>query len=645
MNQVLRSNIIGGAGNMISTESTSLKDDLYLAVNGHWLRKAVIPKDYPRVGTFPNLFFDVEKKLRSDLNDFVSGNETIQNKVILQAVKLYDMALELKGSTAIKNDLNKIINMHELKNLNDELKFYFENDFPLPLIAEVHENMKDNSQKALYVAGAKLILPDKSYYSANNLTGKQLLNFYSQTARDLLTKLGYDTIFISQTVEAALRFDRRLVPMVKSSEEWADYSRIYNPISFVDFGKKSNYMDLQSMVKSLIGDEPKQVIIGEPRYFDHLNELVNDSTFDEIKAWMLVSFLMKNADLIDEPSRQIVSRYKSQLMGISGVEKREKYACRLTTSLFSEPIGIYYGKKHFGEDAKKDVLNMVKKIIDTYKKRLTQNKWLSEITKKNAILKLDKMIIKIGYPEKLDLLYNRFVIDTEKSLYENVRHIRILEVKNMFEQYHKPFDRSKWNISGYEVNASYNPSANDITFPAAILQRPFYGLKQTVSQNYGGIGSVIAHEISHAFDNNGAKFDELGNMKNWWTPKDYENFQSLTQKMIDQFDGISYMGKKVDGSLVVSENIADVGGLACALEVAKSEPKFNCKVFFVNWALNWRIKSTKQINEMLLSVDVHSPAPLRCNIIAQEMDDLYKAFDIKKTDGMWLDKTQRLNIW
>ena len=642
---MLRSNIIGGAGNVISTESTSLKDDLYLAVNGHWLRKAVIPKDYPRVGTFPNLFFNVEKNLRSDLNDFLSGTETIQDKVILQAVKLYEMALELKESTVIKNDLEKINNMRNLDDLSNELKFYIKNDFILPLIIEVHENMKNNSQRAVYAAGAKLILPDKTYYDAGNSTGKRLLGLYSQVAKDLLIKLGYDTTFVSQTVEAALKFDRRLLPIVKSPEEWTDYSKIYNSVSFVNFGKKSDYINLQSTIKDLTGDKPKQIIVGEPRYFNHFNELVNNDTFDEVKAWMLVSFLMKNADLIDEDSRQIVGQYKSALMGIDGVEKREKYACRLTTTLFSEPIGIFYGKKHFGQDAKKDVLNMVEKIVDTYKKRLTQNKWLSEITKKNAILKLDKMIVKIGYPEKLDSLYNKFTIDTGKSLYENVRHLRILEVQNMFEQYYEPFDRSKWNISGYEVNASYNPSANDITFPAGILQRPFYNLKQTVSQNYGGIGSVIAHEISHAFDNNGAKFDELGNMRNWWTPKDYENFQSLTQKMIDQFDGISYMGKKVNGALVVSENIADVGGLACALEVAKAQPNFNSKVFFVNWALNWRIKSTKQVNEMLLSVDVHSPAPLRCNIIAQDMDDLYKAFDIKKTDGMWLDKTQRLNIW
>lgn len=645
MNQVLSSNIIGGAGSMISTESTSLKDDLYLAVNGRWLRTAVIPGDYPRVGTFPNLFFDVEKNLRNDLNDFMSGNETIQNKVILQAVKLYDMALGLRGSTVIKNDLEKINNMHNLKDLNNKLKFYFKNDFPLPLIAEVHGNMKDNSQKAFYVAGAKLILPDKSYYDADNSTGKQLLSRYSQAAKDLLIKLGYNTTFTSQTVELALRFDRRLLPIVKSPKGWADYPKIYNPISFVDFGKKSNYIDLQSMTRSLIDDEPKQIIIGEPRYFNHLNELINDDTFDEVKAWMLVSFLMKNADLIDEPSRQIISQYRNELLGINGVEKREKYACRLTTSLFSEPIGIYYGKKYFGEDAKKNVHGMVKKIINTYKKRLMKNEWLSEDTRKNAILKLDKMVVKVGYPEKIDPLYDRFIINNEETLYENVRRLRGIEVQNMFEQYHRPFDRSKWNMSGYEVNASYNPSTNDITFPAAILQRPFYDLKQTVSQNYGGIGSVIAHEISHAFDNNGANFDELGNMKNWWTQRDYKRFQSLTQKMIDQFDGISYMGRKVNGALVVNENIADVGGLACALEVAKSEPNFNCKVFFVNWALNWRIKSTKQINEMLLSVDVHSPAPLRCNIIAQDMDDLYKAFDIKKTDGMWLDKTQRLNIW
>ncbi|WP_334340299.1 M13 family metallopeptidase [Companilactobacillus sp. HBUAS56275] len=638
-------NVVGGAGNVTGAESVDFKDNLYLAVNGDWQRKAVIPKDYPRVGTFPNLFFDVEKKLRADFNNFVSGDESIQNKIIAQAVKLYKMALETKGSTDIKTDLQKMISMNNLTDLNNGLKYFFENDFVLPLIIDVHEDMKDNSQKAFYVGGARLFLPDKSYYDAGNESGERLLKLYAKSANELLTKLGYDSDFISKTIKEAFEFDQSLVPVVKSSEEWADYPKIYNPISFAEFGEKSDYLDLQTMTQELVTDSPKQIIVGEPRYFEHFNELVNDDTFENVKSWMIVSFLMKNAELIDENCRQIVSQYKNALMGINELEKREKYAYHLTISLFSEPIGIFYGKKYFGGNAKKDVNSMVRKIINTYKKRLTSNNWLSEATKQHAILKLDKMEIKIGYPEKVDPLYSEFTINTDKSLYENVRHLKSLIAQDMFKQYHKPFDRSKWNMPGYEVNASYGSSANDITFPAAVLQKPFYSLDQTASQNYGGIGSVIAHEISHSFDNNGARFDESGNMNNWWTKQDYDNFQTLTQKMIDQFEGIPYLDQKINGTLVVSENIADVGGLACTLEVAKAEKDFDGKKFFINWALNWRIKSTKQIDEMLLSVDVHSPAPLRCNVIAQDMNDLYEVFDIKETDGMWLDPDKRVNIW
>jgi Predicted metalloendopeptidase len=170
-------------------------------------------------------------------------------------------------------------------------------------------------------------------------------------------------------------------------------------------------------------------------------------------------------------------------------------------------------------------------------------------------------------------------------------------------------------------------------------------LKQLSSENYGGIGAVIAHEISHAFDNNGAQFDEYGNMNNWWTKDDFAKFKVLTQKMIDQFDGIPYAGGKVNGKLVVSENVADGGGLRCALEAAKTEDDYDVKKFFINWARVWRLKATQQFNELLLSTDVHSPGPLRANVQAQNMDEFYDAFDIKESDGMWLDKDKRVNIW
>lgn len=200
-------------------------------------------------------------------------------------------------------------------------------------------------------------------------------------------------------------------------------------------------------------------------------------------------------------------------------------------------------------------------------------------------------------------------------------------------------------MPGHLVNACYDPQRNDITFPAAILQAPFYSLQQTSSENYGGAGAVIAHEISHAFDNNGAQFDEFGNMNNWWTDDDYAKFKQLTQKMIDEFEGIPYAGGKVNGTLVVSENIADVAGLRCAIEAAKLEPDYDPQAFFINWTKTWQFKGTQELVDRYLATDVHAPEPLRANVQAQNLDEFYTAFDVKPGDGMWLDPDKRVSIW
>ncbi len=200
-------------------------------------------------------------------------------------------------------------------------------------------------------------------------------------------------------------------------------------------------------------------------------------------------------------------------------------------------------------------------------------------------------------------------------------------------------------MPGHLVNACYDPSRNDITFPAAILQAPFYALSQSDSQNLGGIGAVIAHEISHGFDNNGAQFDEFGNLSDWWQPEDYDHFKVLTQEMIDQFDGLETEAGPVNGKLVVSENIADAGGLAAALETAKGLDDTDLKAFFTNWAEVWRMKARKQYMQLLLSIDVHAPAKLRANVQVQNLEDWYTTFDVKPGDGMYLAPDKRITIW
>lgn len=325
--------------------------------------------------------------------------------------------------------------------------------------------------------------------------------------------------------------------------------------------------------------------------------------------------------------------------------KQKKFAYYLASGTFDQVVGDYYGRKYFGETAKNDVHQMVEKMIGVYQHRLANNTWLSKKTRDKAILKLSKLGIQVGYPDKIDPLYQKLHVNPDESLLTNVLAITRVVRENLFAKWNKPVDRNQWEMSAATVNAYYHPFRNIIVFPAAILQAPFYSLKQSSSENYGGIGSVIAHEISHAFDNNGALFDEYGNLNNWWTAEDSAHFRSLAQKMVTEFDGIEYVGQKVNGKLTVSENIADGGGLSCALEAAKSEGDADMTAFFINWTTIWRMKATRQYMQLLLSIDVHAPAKLRANVQVQNLPEFYETFGIKPGDAMYVAPDKRVNIW
>lgn len=291
---------------------------------------------------------------------------------------------------------------------------------------------------------------------------------------------------------------------------------------------------------------------------------------------------------------------------------------------------------------------MIEKMISVYKDRLEKNNWLSDTTRKKAIIKLDKLGVQVGYPDQIPALYTKYHTVTQEeggTLLSNALAFSKIELKERFGRWNQPVDRTEWEMSADTVNAYYHPFRNVIVFPAAILQAPFYSLEQSSSANYGGIGAVIAHEISHAFDNNGALFDEYGNLNNWWTEEDLAHFQEKAQAMIEEFDGLSFADGTVNGKLTVSENIADAGGLSCALEAAKTEADHSLADFFVSWATIWRTKAKKEYQQLLLQIDVHAPAKLRANIQPQNLMEFYETFAITEKDAMYLPPEKRVHIW
>ena len=627
-----------------------IKDDLYEAVNGEWLKTAKIPDDKPATGGFNDLVDDIDKQLMDDFDAYAAGKEKSDDSRFNEMIKLYRLAKKFDwrkkvGPQPLKRMLASVENLNSYEDYQSQWKNWILAGMPSPISFDIDADMKNATVYALFASSPSLILPDKSYYEAEKKAQHdQLLQLWSSMVEALMDKLGYSKEEAKKIIDDAIKFDALLAPNVKSAEEAADYSKMYNPQTVAELAGATDQLDIAAIIKQLVGEEPEKVIVTEPEYFKALNKILQDN-FELFKNWALIRVIRENASYLDDEMREINGRYGRALSGSKKPVSQRKFAFYLARDMFSQVAGDYYGKKYFGPQAKADVHHMVEQMIKVYKGRLTNNQWLSKDTRDKAILKLDKLGIQVGYPDKIPALYDQFKVDEEESLIANLNQLIVTANKELFSRWNTPVDRMRWEMSAATVNAYYHPFKNIIVFPAAILQAPFYSLKQSSSQNYGGIGAVIAHEISHAFDNNGSLFDEFGNLNNWWTDEDSAHFKQLAQKMIDEFDGIPFAGQKVNGKLTVSENIADAGGLSCALEAAKTEADFNAQEFFINWATIWRMKATEQYMQLLLSIDVHAPQKLRANIQAENLDDFYTAFDIKPGDEMYRAPEDRVHIW
>ena len=627
-----------------------IKDDLYEAVNGGWLKTAKIPDDKPATGGFNDLVNEIDKQLMDDFDAYATGKEKSDDSRFNEMIKLYRLAKKFDwrkkvGPQPLKRMLVSVENLNSYEDYQSQWKNWILAGMPSPISFDIDADMKNATVYALFASSPSLILPDKSYYEAEKKAQyDQLLQLWSSMVEALMDKLGYSKEEAKKIIDDAIKFDALLAPNVKSAEEAADYSKMYNPQTVSELASATDQLDIAAIIKQLVGEEPEKVIVTEPEYFKALNKILQDN-FELFKNWALIRVIRENASYLDDEMREINGRYGRALSGSKKPVSQRKFAFYLARDMFSQVAGDYYGKKYFGPQAKADVHHMVEQMIKVYRGRLTNNQWLSKDTRDKAILKLDKLGIQVGYPDKIPALYDQFKVDEEESLIANLNQLTVTANKELFSRWNKPVDRMRWEMSAATVNAYYHPFKNIIVFPAAILQAPFYSLKQSSSQNYGGIGAVIAHEISHAFDNNGSLFDEFGNLNNWWTDEDSAHFKQLAQKMIEEFDGIPFAGQKVNGKLTVSENIADAGGLSCALEAAKTEADFNAQEFFINWATIWRMKATEQYMQLLLSIDVHAPQKLRANIQAENLDDFYRAFDIKPGDEMYRAPEDRVHIW
>ena len=631
-------------------EKVRIQDDLYTYVNQAKLEELVIPDDMPMTGGFATLSTDVEKLMIGEFNAMCQSG-TYPNEYLERACTLFLLAKDVKrknkhGVKPALKHLSVLKKLGSLRSFNLRAKELLLRDIAMPLSIMVEPNMKDTTHHCVMIQGPGVILPDASYYKEGKEQQRDmLLGMWSGFAKQVLLLAGHSEEESDVLIRDTLAFDALVAKYVKTSEEWSEYVKMYNPMKTGRVAGMVKPLNLKKLLTDLFGFLPEEIIVAEPRYFKHFKEVFNQENFEAYKSWAYVTTLMGSCILLSEQLRDLGGAFRRALSGIAANSSPEKFAYQLASGMFSEPVGLYYGEKYFGEEAKKDITEIVRQIVATYQKRIAENDFLEQATKDKAILKLSKMGLKLAYPDRVEEIYSKLVFDKRKSLFDIVTSLRRIRLEENLTKLGKEVDRTHWAMPGHMVNACYDPFVNDITFPAAILQPPFYSIHQTRSENLGGIGAVIGHEISHAFDSNGAKCDELGNLNNWWTKADERKFNKKVAAMIRQFDGIQLPWGTVNGKFTVSENIADNGGMAVTLDIMSQTEGASFEEYFANWARVWCQKAKPEYQALLLQVDVHGPCCLRANMPPRNFPEWYTAFGVKKTDGMYLAPSKRVVIW
>jgi putative endopeptidase len=628
-----------------------IKSNFYEAVNGEWLEKAVIPGDQPSVSAFLELHLGIEKTLMKLTSKWEKDPSSL-NDNLKKFIKLYKMTKDFDkrnelGTKPFELILNKINKLNSLKDLEAAYYDFTLESIEMPFGVSVMQDFMNSNNQILYFGAADLFLPDTSYYKDENQKA-QLICLFTMTTKQLLSLYGFSPEEADKLITEALAFDELLVPVTKSSVEKADYVKMYNPVKKAEVLKLTKNFDLTGNLEALVKQPVEQLIITNLDFINAFDEIMTEDNFEIIKSWMIVNSAHTFASQLTDEIRIAGGAFMRALMGTKEAQSKDKFAFYQAYNPFSQVVGLYYGETYFGPVAKEDVKTMVHEMIGVYQERIAGNTWLNDKTKEKAIKKLSTLSVHVGYPDELPPYYDNFDIKSYEEgsdlIQEKLKMNRIINLYD-FSKYNKEPNRNIWGMPASMVNAYYNPTNNQIVFPAAILQEPYYSLKQSPSENYGGIGAVMAHEISHAFDNNGAKFDETGSLNNWWTDEDLEAFNKKAQDMIALFEGVETGYGKCNGELTVSENIADSGGLRCALEASRKNSNHNFDDFFRNWARVWRMKSSDEYNKLLLTVDVHGPSILRANMQLSNLPEFHEFYGITEKDQMYLQEDKMVSIW
>ncbi|WP_408058698.1 M13 family metallopeptidase [Undibacterium rivi] len=640
-------------------KSVKPQEDFYRHVNGTWLKNAQIPSDRSSAGAF----MDLREAVVPRLHAIIDGLAKAKNASGSDAQKISDLyasfmdmkSIEAAGLKPLQADFAKIDALTDKKQIPALMAWLNRISVTAPYDIQVHQDNKDSTKYVLDIGQSGLALPDRDYYlKDDDAKLKDTRAKYLKHIETMLTMSGDKEA--AKNAAAILAFETELAKVQWTKVDLRDPIKAYNKVEISKINELTAGYDWNAYLKELgVTGKIDYVIVGQPSYLVGMNKVLQETSLDSIKAyfkWHLLSSVA--SQLPKQYSDENFAFFSKTLRGVPEQEIRWKRGVRLVDSGMGESLGKLYVTKYFPADSKAKMEKLVANLLLAYKESIDTLDWMSPETKKEAQAKLATFMPKIGYPNKWKD-YSALQI-TKGDAVGNLRAIRSFAAQTELNKLGKPIDRDEWGMTPQTVNAYYNPEMNEIVFPAAILQPPFFNPKADDAVNYGGIGTVIGHEISHGFDDQGAQYDGAGNLRDWWTKEDHVKFAAKTAALVKQYNAFSPVpGYNVNGELTLGENIADNSGLAISYKAyqlslgGKPAPVINGLTgnqrFFTGFGQVWRGKLREQEAIIRIKTDPHSPGEFRANGSLRNMTPFYQSFGVKEGDKMYLPPAERVTIW
>ncbi|EFL79306.1 M13 family metallopeptidase [Actinobacillus pleuropneumoniae] len=637
------------------------QQDFYRFVNGKWLAKAQIPADRTSWGTLAELNELNEQRSIKFLQAVISEPKFANDAKAQRLKAVYETytdlnAREQAGLTPIAKDIEKI---KQLKTFADLKRYLIEETKAGNEVLfgwSVFAHLKNSRQNGVYLSNVDLGLSN-DYFQKDTPENRATLKLYQDYIEQIL---GYAKVTNpAAKAKAIVAYEKAIAKTLFTNEEDRDIQKRYNPTNLTQLKKLSKNIDLAQYLKA-VGVETDEVILYEPRYFQALDQLINPQNLAVIKDYLLFRTLSDNAPYLNKEMDDVrFEFYGKKLVGQKQQRPLEKRALATINSWLGQEFAQFYVAKFFPQSAKNDVLEMAKYLVKAYHHRIDNLAWMSAETKQKAKAKLDKFIVEVGYPNKWRD-YSNLTLKTVAqggTLYANMQQIAKWGYDYNLAKVGKPVDLNEWGMLPQVVNASYSPLMNRIVFPAGILQAPLYSQQADPAVNFGAIGAIIGHEITHGFDDSGSKFDGEGNLKDWWTADDRKKFEALADKLVAQFDQFKVAPKVfVNGRFTLGENIADLGGLSIAYDALKLyeqdhgisptiENFTSDQRFFMSWTRSWRHKATVQALTHQVKSDPHAPGQFRAYAPVLNISGFHRAFGTKAGDKMYRNEAERIRIW